>query len=250
MGAQQDPLNYPVTGASYLMSHPNLWKYVICLLCSCLSLSLVIMIILFATAFSKQAESFNSLIGGDEDDVSILSYALSGLAVFLETFVLTTLVMKKAIKLAQRKIWLAIMRDKECYDTSWTEPPEFGCEFGLSFAFVLKFVTLPLNLVPIFGTLFFSVLNATLLAWEYNEFYFSVLNLSDRAQKERVLGGGSLTSFNLENGFFRFGFMATMLEMVPIAGPTFFTLGNACGVALWNCDLEREKGGKGPGPAP
>jgi hypothetical protein len=40
-----------------------------------------------------------------------------------------------------------------------------------------------------------------------------------------------------------YGFVATLLESIPIAGPTIFNLSNACGAALWACHMEAETGG-------
>jgi hypothetical protein len=40
-----------------------------------------------------------------------------------------------------------------------------------------------------------------------------------------------------------YGFVATLLESIPIAGPTIFNLSNACGAALWACQMEAETGG-------
>jgi hypothetical protein len=40
-----------------------------------------------------------------------------------------------------------------------------------------------------------------------------------------------------------YGFVATLLESIPIAGPTIFNLSNACGAALWDCQMEAETGG-------
>lgn len=33
---------------------------------------------------------------------------------------------------------------------------------------------------------------------------------------------------------------AVILELIPLIGPTFFSLGNACGAALWACDMCKE----------
>jgi hypothetical protein len=43
--------------------------------------------------------------------------------------------------------------------------------------------------------------------------------------------------------YLHYGFVATLLESIPIAGPTIFNLSNACGAALWACQMEAETGG-------
>jgi hypothetical protein len=46
----------------------------------------------------------------------------------------------------------------------------------------------------------------------------------------------------ISNQYTKFGFVCCLLESIPIIGPTFFALTNACAVALWACEMEAKGG--------
>ena len=52
----------------------------------------------------------------------------------------------------------------------------------------------------------------------------------------------SSTRLSLEDEFVVLGLL---LELVPVVGPSFFCLGNACGAALWAIEIEKSKALKG-----
>jgi len=225
-------MNYPAAGVRYFIQSPGLWKDAICLLCFAIVLTFIILIMVFVSFLKPQAEFFNFSSG-------FLSYTLSVIACFIETTVIVSIILLQKIEHAKHSIWVKVMQENECWDAKWDAPTEkSGLGSCLSFGAILKFVALPVNLLPVVGTIVYAAINATLLSWDYNAYYYEVLQLNEDEQRLRVFKSTNVRGISLDpsNAHFQFGLIATLLEMVPILGSTVFTLGNVIGVALWNCD--------------
>ena len=109
---------------------------------------------------------------------------------------------------------------------------------------LLQIITLPLNLIPLAGTVAYVYINAPLAAWDYMGLYYDALGLSSAEQKARVVGRGCERlhpSRAFGEDHFRFGMAVVVLELLPLVGPMFFSLGSACGAALWAVDMCREE---------
>jgi hypothetical protein len=115
---------------------------------------------------------------------------------------------------------------------------------------VVKFVTIPIQLIPLFGGIAFSAINATFNGWDLMRNYFKAVQLSSKLQRSEVFGEEHMNKFSLihpstydiNNDYARLGFMAGLLESIPIVGVTVFSLTNAIAAALFACDIERSGG--------
>ena len=108
---------------------------------------------------------------------------------------------------------------------------------------LLQILTLPLNLIPVIGTMAYVYVNAPLASWDFIGLYYDAMGMSDSEQRLKVVGRGCEKlhpSRALGEDHFRFGMACVFLELMPLVGPTFFSMGNACGAALWACDMQRE----------
>ncbi|TQV93319.1 protein family CysZ [Cordyceps javanica] len=96
-------------------------------------------------------------------------------------------------------------------------------------AMIRYLLYLPLNFIPIVGTVAFVFLQGRNRGRSIHERYFQLKKWSN-AQKTRWVDTnvGAYTSF---------GLVATVLEMIPIAS-MFFTYTNTVGAALWAADIE------------
>jgi uncharacterized protein involved in cysteine biosynthesis len=88
---------------------------------------------------------------------------------------------------------------------------------------------LPLNLIPVVGTVIFILLQGRNRGRSVHGRYFQLKNWSSSQQSEWLKEhAGPYTGF---------GIVATLLELVPFAN-IFFTFTNAVGAALWAADIE------------
>ncbi|KAK5742386.1 hypothetical protein LTR17_003399 [Elasticomyces elasticus] len=100
-------------------------------------------------------------------------------------------------------------------------------------AIVRYFMYLPLNFIPVIGTVAFVALQGRKNGPSAHSRYFQLKGMN-ASQKEKFVEErkGAYTSF---------GVAATLLEMIPIAG-IFMAYTNTCGAALWAADLEQNAG--------
>ncbi|KAK3658508.1 hypothetical protein LTR56_001920 [Elasticomyces elasticus] len=100
-------------------------------------------------------------------------------------------------------------------------------------AIVRYFMYLPLNFIPVIGTVAFVALQGRKNGPSAHSRYFQLKGMNP-SQKEKFVEErkGAYTSF---------GVAATLLEMIPIAG-IFMAYTNTCGAALWAADLEQNAG--------
>lgn len=97
---------------------------------------------------------------------------------------------------------------------------------------------LPLNFIPIVGTLTFIVLQGRRAGPAAHARYFQLKGWSSTQRDAFVeKNKAAYTSF---------GLVATLLETVPVVN-IFFTFTNQVGAALWAADLERSGDGTASG---
>jgi hypothetical protein len=98
---------------------------------------------------------------------------------------------------------------------------------------------LPLNFIPVVGTFMFILLQGKRSGPSAHARYFQLKGMSKQRREEWVeKRRGAYTSF---------GTVASLLEMVPIAG-ILFAFTNTTGAALWASELEKSGGQEGTSP--
>lgn len=99
-------------------------------------------------------------------------------------------------------------------------------------AVIRYFMYLPLNFIPVVGTVMFILLQGKRNGPNAHNRYFQLKKMNKSTREDWVeQRQGAYTSF---------GVVATLLEMVPIVG-IFFAFTNTVGAALWANDLERSQ---------
>ena len=100
-------------------------------------------------------------------------------------------------------------------------------------ALIRYLMYLPLNLIPFVGTVVFILARCRNSGPAAHARYFQLKGLKG-SERDKFIEEhqGAYTSF---------GLVASLLEMVPIAG-VFFAFTNAVGAALWAADMEAQKG--------
>ena len=120
-------------------------------------------------------------------------------------------------------------------------------------AIIRYFMYLPLNFIPVIGTVLFIILQGRNFGPSAHERYFQLKQMSSRQKEEFVeKRKAAYTRWVLkcQLGIFQshwehpylllhsFGIPAVLLELVPVAG-VFFAFTNTVGAALWAADLEQ-----------
>ncbi|KAI2619710.1 hypothetical protein GGR54DRAFT_640035 [Hypoxylon sp. NC1633] len=108
-------------------------------------------------------------------------------------------------------------------------------------ALVRYVMYLPLNFIPVVGTVIFILLQGRTRAGSVHSRYFQLKGWSSSQQRDWLeRHNGPYTSF---------GTIATLLEMVPVFS-MFFAFTNTVGAALWAADIEQGSSQMNQGTAP
>ncbi|KAI0201822.1 hypothetical protein F4808DRAFT_99649 [Astrocystis sublimbata] len=108
-------------------------------------------------------------------------------------------------------------------------------------ALVRYVMYLPLNFIPVVGTIIFVVVQGRTRGKSVHGRYFQLKGWSASQQRNWLeQHTGPYTTF---------GTIATLLEMIPIVS-MFFTFTNAVGAALWAADIEAKNSDLNTGTAP
>ncbi|TYZ57175.1 hypothetical protein PybrP1_013137 [[Pythium] brassicae (nom. inval.)] len=225
---------YALQGMGYFVTHPRLWATSLCPMLLSVVVAAVSTIGLFAIGLYPQAELL------EEAGVPTgLSWLVAVIMVVVEIFLVTLIYSLAVVGCFMDKVFEQVLHhrghgalvENEKNHASCCRTCGACCRVSLWLRIVVLIVTLPLNLIPIVGTLAWIWLNGTILAWEYHLYYFELKNLKYAQQKEFVAAHKAQYS--------AFGMQAMFIEMIPFFG-TLFLFTNAVGAALFAADLEDE----------
>ncbi|KAL3783984.1 hypothetical protein HJC23_013364 [Cyclotella cryptica] len=237
----KDPSHYPFLAIKYLISHASLWAVVFRIVCCGTILSILILVILLATALKPQAQLINP-------SLPWWAWLLSLLIVLVETAICASLLMIFSQSKAQTNVFVATMslegkwRENEMIKQSPLKDLNL-----IKKAFFVRVITMPLQIIPVVGGVLYSAINATFTGWDYMDRYFDAIQLSSRHQRVEVFGEDRSdclalfhpSTYDASNDYARFGFICSYLEGFPIIGWTLFPITNAIAAALFACDIER-----------
>ena len=251
------PWQYPTYGMIYLFTSPSMICSVFCAVMLGLIIATTSLIVLFALTLRAQAEAF--AFGRDseegEDGTTWWSLMLAVFAVLFEATLITLLLLKLVHGKSQKKIFVKTMKMENQWrdatehpDNHMTEPGGLELCGCVKLSFIIGLLTYPLNfLVPLLGTVVYSLLNSRLASWELMDMYFNAIRMTYEQQREEIktsgMSGGYCACFDVSSRYVQFGFVCNVLESIPIVGPSIFPLSNACATALWASDMERQYGG-------
>ncbi|KAG2773409.1 hypothetical protein PC129_g11263 [Phytophthora cactorum] len=226
---------YVVQGLAYFATHPRLWLSTLCPLLLTLIVAITSVVVLFSVALVPQAEGLE-----DAGVAKWLSWLLAIMLVLVEIFLVTLIYNLVIMGCYQDKVFEQVMVARGFKEMVEDEERHAGCaracrsccRVSLWLRLVLLIVTLPLNLIPIIGSIIYAWLNGTILAWEYHLLYFEFKNFTYAQQK----------AFIKEHKvqYSSFGMQALLMEMIPGFG-SIFVFTNTVGAALLAAHLEEEE---------
>ena len=239
-----DPLHYPMKSIHYAFSHPEMFRIVLCVACWGCAISLFILIILLAITLKPQAMAISS-------NLEWWAWLLGVFLVLLESAICATLLLCVSQSKAQTKLFVATMRQEGAWREGEMRRQSTIKDLNLiKKAFVVRIITLPIQIIPFIGGVIYSAINATFTGWDYMDRYFDAIQLPSDQQRLEVFGRDKSdcaalcysSTYDADNDYARFGFACGFLESIPIAGSVVFPLTNAIAAALFACDIERGGG--------
>jgi uncharacterized protein involved in cysteine biosynthesis len=225
---EESRYSYALKGVAFFLAHPSLWVYsCVPFLCS-LIFGLVALILFFALALVPQA---NALIPHMPE---WLAWIIAVILVLLESFLALIIFAQGLFGQFQDKI---AEKTLEILNVRLPEEPPFcdTCTLNaLHFAFtiLLFLVTLPLNVIPIIGSIAFAYINGMMYGWELHQNYFERKRMDFRMQWDHVSAN--------RWAYTTFGAASILLALIPLLNiVTIFT--SRVGAALWVVDMEQGK---------
>ncbi|TMW58773.1 hypothetical protein Poli38472_006918 [Pythium oligandrum] len=223
-------MTYAIQGIVYFFTHPRLWFTIICPLLLTLVFAIASVVVIFAVALHPQARGL-----ADAGVPDGLAWVLAILLAIIEIFLATLIYSLIALPRHTDKVFEQVLKDKghgeavhnKKIRASCGRTCSIWCRVNMS----RQVLTLPLNLIPIIGTITYIWINGLLFGWDAHLYYFELKGYSYSEQKEVV--------DTHKRTYSSFGMQTLVSEMIPALGPLFlFT--NAVGAALFAADLEAE----------
>ncbi|KAJ4373810.1 hypothetical protein N0V83_002549 [Neocucurbitaria cava] len=236
---------YPFKGIAYFFTHRTLWKPLAAKLVPTISLGLGVTVLMFAVTYVPQAALltiFNGPLAIFTTILLVLSEASTIFSVLSKNFLIDD-------ALIDTFDGTLLCRDKTNLVSTEREVKRGNDPVGKLGKLVTKpfakftpkaiiryFMYLPLNFIPIVGTVLFVILQGRKFGPNAHARYFQLKQMK-KQEKEHFIE-------QRKAAYASFGVPAVLLELVPIAG-IFFSFTNTVGAALWAADME-ERGNTAP----
>jgi len=231
---------YPLKGVLYFISHKALWKPLISRLTPTLTLSLGVTTFMFVFAYLPQAAAMTFTSG----PVAALTAALLTLSesstiinLLSRTFLVEDALIDTFDGTLLSRDCTTLLSDGRQIKSGGDPIARLGklvkkpfAKFAPS-AIIRYLLYLPLNIIPVVGTIMFIVLQGRRNGPSAHNRYFQLKQWSS-SQRDAYIE-------QHKAGYASFGIAAFLLEMIPFASLVFaFT--NTVGAALWAADMEKQ----------
>ncbi|CAA9965226.1 hypothetical protein CFE70_009068 [Pyrenophora teres f. teres 0-1] len=230
---------YPFKGIAYFFTHRALWKPLAAKLVPTVSLGLGVTAVMFAVTYVPQAallSIFNGPLAIFTTILLVLSESSTIFSVLSKNFLIDdalidtfdgTLVCRNQTTLVSNERQVKSGNDPIGKLGKLVTKP--FAKFAPS-AIIRYFMYLPLNFIPVVGTILFVILQGRKFGPTAHARYFQLKQMK-KQEKERFIE-------QRKAAYASFGIPAVLLELVPVAG-IFFSFTNTVGAALWAADMEQ-----------
>lgn len=232
---------YPFRGILYYVSHRDLWKPLLSKLAPSVTLGLGITVFMFTFTYIPQA-AILALVNGPlaifSTIVLVLNESSTIFNAISKAFIIDDALIDTfdGVLLAQN---LTNIVSEGRQIKSGTDPiSKLGKIIKKPFArftpqaIIRYFMYLPLNFIPVVGTVMFVFLQGKKLGPTVHTRYFQLKGMKKSQRDEFVE--------RRQAAYTSFGVPAVLLEMIPFFG-IFFAFTNTVGAALWAADIEKGK---------
>jgi hypothetical protein len=230
---------YPFKGIIYFFTHRALWRPLAAKLIPTMSLGLGVTAFMFAVTYVPQAavlSIFNGPLAVFTTILLVLSESSTIFNVLNKNFLLDdALIDTFDGTLMSRNMTTLVSNERQV--KSGNDPiAKLGKLVSKPFAkftpsaIIRYFMYLPLNFIPVIGTVLFIILQGRKFGPTAHARYFQLKQMK-KQEKEQFIE-------RRKAAYASFGVPAVLLELVPIAG-ILFTFTNTVGAALWAADMEQ-----------
>ena len=193
-------------------------------------MAVIILIVLLATALKPQAELISP-------NLEWWAWLIAVFLVLLEASICATLLLVVSQSRAQTKLFVATMQLEGQWKDNMVPQSTIKDLNIIKKAFIVRIITLPIEIIPFIGGAIYSAINATFSGWDYMDRYFDAIRLPSKLQREEVFGADksdcsalcSSSTYDSNNDYARFGFMCSFFESTPVVGWAVCPLTNAVG---------------------
>jgi len=241
-GARSGSYLYPIKGIVYFFSHKSLWKPLLSRLIPTMSLSVAVIAFMFVFTYLPQLAVLvfvNGPLAAFTTILLTLSESSTLINIISRTFLLQdALVDTFDGVLVARKQNEIVSEGRQLKSGNFNDPiAKLGKLVKSPFerftptAFIRYVMYLPLNFIPVVGTVIFVLLQGRARGNSVHTRYFQLKNWSKSQQQEWLKENTA--------PYTAFGTVATLLELIPVAS-ILFSFTNTAGAALWAADIENK----------
>ncbi|KAI4133416.1 MAG: hypothetical protein LQ347_002184 [Umbilicaria vellea] len=230
---------YPLRGIYYFLAHRSLWKPLTSKLIPTMSLGLGITAFMFVFTYLPQAALMaftNGPLAAVSAALLVLSESSTLFTIFSKTFLIQdalvdtfdgVLVSKNTTELVSGGRQIKAGSDPMAKLGKLVKTP--FAKFTPS-ALIRYFMYLPLNFIPVVGTVMFVILQGRRAGPAAHQRYFQLKGWNDTQRQKHIEDNKA--------AYTSFGIAAILLELVPV-GSILFAFTNTVGAALWAADMEK-----------
>jgi len=231
---------YPIKGIVYFLTHRSLWKPLLSKLLPTVSLSVGVIAFMFIFTYLPQLAILvfvNGPIAAFTTILLTLSESSTIINIISRNFLIQDALVDTfdGVLVARHQTGI-LAEGREVKSGNFNDPiGKLGKLVKSPFekftpkALIRYVMYLPLNFIPIVGTVIFVLLQGKTRGNSVHTRYFQLKKWSN-SEREQWLKENTAP-------YTAFGVVATLLELVPVAS-IFFSFTNAVGAALWAADIE------------
>jgi len=239
----KDPIFYPLRALSYALSHRELLWVILQIACVGITISIIVLVILLATALLPQAAAISS-------NLEWWAWLIAVFLVLFEAGIVSVVLMSVSQSKAQTTVFTATMKIEGVWREDMIEQSIAKDLNPMKKAFIVRILTFPLQIIPFIGGALYSAINATFIGWDHMDRYFDAIQLPSNLQRVEIFGQELSdcralcypSTYDLDNDIARFGFFCGIIESAPIIGWVLGPITNAIAAALYACDIENSGG--------
>jgi len=230
---------YPIKGILYFVSHRELWKPLLSKLVPTMTLSLGVVAFMFIFTYLPQFAVLvfvNGPLAAFTTILLTLSESSTIITLLSKNFLIADALVDTFDGVLVARNETAVVAEGRQLKSGSDAIGKLGKVFKSPFekfspkALIRYVMYLPLNFIPVVGTVIFVLLQGKARGQSAHTRYFQLKKWSN-AQRESFLKehAGPYTAF---------GTVATLLELIPVAS-ILFSFTNTVGAALWAADIEK-----------
>lgn len=239
----KDPIFYPLRALSYALSHRELFWTILKVACVGITVSIIVLVVLLATVLKPQAQAISA-------NQEWWAWLIAVFLVLFEAGIVSILLMAVAQSKSQTVVFTATMKIEKVWREGMIEQSIAKDLNPMKKAFIVRVLTLPLQIIPFIGGAVYSAINATFIGWDHMDRYFDAIQLSPKLQRIEIFGDElsdcralcNPATYDIDNDIARFGFFCGIIESAPVIGWVLGPITNAIAAALYAVDIERSGG--------